>query len=165
VRVDQGFQVEHEMLAGVGRDRPRAGPRQFLQRVDGGGDALRLLPHEPECLRGSGVVGREVSQSEDRRQRVADMVGERDGRFLEHVVPGRGAGQLLHAAALDRKEHRAPQQLYADLAFDEIVLRPALDRLGADRLIGQAGQDHDGRLGHGGAEMLQSGQAGRVGQA
>ncbi len=72
--------------------------------------------------------------------------------------------RLVRAAALDRVADRACQALAVDLALDQIVLRAGGDGVDAATLVVEAGQDEHGEVHAVGLELVQRGQALRVGQ-
>ena len=67
--------------------------------------------------------------------------------------------------AADRIADRADQQGAVDLTLDEIVLRPRLQRLHRDALVGESAQHDERRNARAGEQPLQRFEAGAFGQA
>ena len=72
--------------------------------------------------------------------------------------------RVVGAPALDGVADRAGEALAVDLALDQVVLRAGGDGLDAAALVVEPGEDEHGEVDAIGLELVQRGQAVRVGQ-
>ena len=101
------------------------------------------------------------------RQRLAQTIEQQPAvrEPGQPVVGGEVMDVLLGALALDRVTQGARDQAPVALALEQIVLRPALDRLDRDLLVEQAAQHDNRNVGHGVADRTQRLEAPGIGQA
>ena len=124
---------------GAGR-RPRrssSSPACVAERVVDELEAVEVEEQQPDAqARRRGAVQRGLRALE--QQRAVRQPGQR----VAHGEDGEPALDLL---ALDGVADRRAQQRPGRLALDEVVLRAGADRLDGDRVLAEAGEDHDRR--------------------
>jgi hypothetical protein len=127
-------------------------------------DQVEEVPAEQHLAAAGPVPGR------DRQPRVRQQRRRQQAAFQPGVLPrdelclAQLLLDLLGPAALHRVPDDPAQQLPVHLALDQVVLRTGANRLGAEVLVGQAGEHDHGDLGHVLPQPVHPLQLVRVGQ-